>query len=131
MQTGVVKVVLPKGVVPSMADILHLYGVEIEWCEPSGGMRGAIETRIDQCLRHHVTPSAQPALERSQLAVPGSSESMIRKAFETAYLASFSRLLPGLAIRIVSLRVAAIGRRPAFRNDKSRRSKCRPRCRES
>jgi N-methylhydantoinase A len=42
------------------------------------------------------------------------SESMIRQAFEKAYLASFSRLLPGLAIRIVSLRVAAIGRRPAF-----------------
>jgi N-methylhydantoinase A len=44
----------------------------------------------------------------------GIGESMIRKAFEAAYLASFSRLLPGLAIRIVSLRVAAIGRRPAF-----------------
>lgn len=39
-----VKVVLPKGVVPSMADMLHLYGAELEWCEPSGGMRGAIET---------------------------------------------------------------------------------------
>ena len=39
---------------------------------------------------------------------------MIRKAFETAYLASFSRLLPGLPMRIVSLRVAAIGRRPTF-----------------
>jgi N-methylhydantoinase A len=39
---------------------------------------------------------------------------MIRQAFETAYLASFSRLLPGLPMRIVSLRVAAIGRRPAF-----------------
>jgi N-methylhydantoinase A len=44
----------------------------------------------------------------------GIGEVMIRKAFETAYLASFSRLLPGLATRIVSLRVAAIGRRPAF-----------------
>ena len=42
------------------------------------------------------------------------SESTIGQAFETAYLASFSRLLPGLAIRVVSLRVAAIGRRPAF-----------------
>jgi len=42
------------------------------------------------------------------------SEAMIRKAFEQAYLASFSRLLPGLAIRIVSLRVTATGRRPAF-----------------
>jgi N-methylhydantoinase A len=44
----------------------------------------------------------------------GVSESMVRQAFEAAYLASFSRLLPGLPIRIVSLRVAAIGRRPKF-----------------
>jgi N-methylhydantoinase A len=44
----------------------------------------------------------------------GVSESLVRKAFEQAYSASFSRLLPGLAVRIVSLRVAAIGRRPAF-----------------
>lgn len=44
----------------------------------------------------------------------GVSEAMIRQAFETAYLASFSRLLPGLPMRIVSLRVAAIGRRPTF-----------------
>src|SRR5215203_69643 len=44
----------------------------------------------------------------------GVSEKMVRAAFEAAYLASFSHLLPGLAMRIVSLRVAAIGRRPAF-----------------
>ena len=44
----------------------------------------------------------------------GVSEEMIRTAFDAAYSASFSRLLPGLATRIVSLRVAAIGRRPAF-----------------
>jgi len=44
----------------------------------------------------------------------GVNEALVRKAFETAYSASFSRLLPGLAVRIVSLRVAAIGRRPAF-----------------
>jgi N-methylhydantoinase A len=44
----------------------------------------------------------------------GVSEAMVRTAFEATYLASFSRLLPGLAIRIVSLRVAAIGVRPAF-----------------
>jgi N-methylhydantoinase A len=42
------------------------------------------------------------------------SENAIRQAFESSYLASFSRLLPGIAMRIVSLRVAAIGRRPAF-----------------
>jgi N-methylhydantoinase A len=44
----------------------------------------------------------------------GVSEAVVRKAFEESYSASFSRLLPGLAVRIVSLRVAAIGRRPPF-----------------
>ena len=39
----------------------------------------------------------------------GFSEDVIRQAFEAAYLASFSRLLPGIAVRIVSLRVSAIG----------------------
>jgi N-methylhydantoinase A len=52
------------------------------------------------------------------LAVPlpgfGLDEDIIRHAFESAYSASFSRLLPGIAMRIVSLRVTAIGRRPAF-----------------
>ena len=42
----------------------------------------------------------------------GLSEAMMSAAFEAAYLAAFGRLLPGLAARIVSLRVAAIGRRP-------------------
>ena len=37
-----VRVVLPRGVVPSVADILDLYGAEIEWHEPEAGMRGAI-----------------------------------------------------------------------------------------
>jgi N-methylhydantoinase A len=44
----------------------------------------------------------------------GVTTEMIRTAFDAAYSASFSRLLPGIATRIVSLRVAAIGRRPAF-----------------
>jgi N-methylhydantoinase A len=42
------------------------------------------------------------------------TEDMVRAAFEAAYLASFSRLLPGIPARIVTLRVAAIGRRPTF-----------------
>lgn len=44
----------------------------------------------------------------------GISAAIIRAAFETAYRASFSRLLPGIAMRIVTLRTAAIGRRPSF-----------------
>ncbi|MBX9826280.1 MAG: hydantoinase/oxoprolinase family protein [Xanthobacteraceae bacterium] len=57
-------------------------------------------------------PVARGADERADDL--GVSEAMIRAAFEAAYLSSFSRLLPGLATRIVSLRVAAIGRRPGF-----------------
>ncbi len=41
-------------------------------------------------------------------------EATVREAFETAYRKAFSRLLPGIPIRIVNLRTAAIGRRPPF-----------------
>ena len=44
----------------------------------------------------------------------GVSEAIVRSAFERAYTGAFSRLLPGIPVRIVSLRTAAIGRRPAF-----------------
>ena len=44
----------------------------------------------------------------------GLTEIIIRTAFDAAYRTSFSRLLPGIPIRIVSLRIAAIGRRPKF-----------------
>ena len=37
-----VRIVLPRGVVPSIADILDLYGAAIEWREPESGMRGTI-----------------------------------------------------------------------------------------
>jgi N-methylhydantoinase A len=39
---------------------------------------------------------------------------IIRQAFEAAYQAQFSRKLPGIPVRIVTLRTAAIGRRPHF-----------------
>ncbi len=39
-----VHVVMPKGIVASVPDILRLYGAEITWCESEGGMRRAIET---------------------------------------------------------------------------------------
>ncbi|MEJ1158977.1 hydantoinase/oxoprolinase family protein [Prosthecomicrobium sp. N25] len=44
----------------------------------------------------------------------GVTEAIVREAFETAYARAFSRLLPGIPVRIVNLRTAAIGRRPAF-----------------
>jgi N-methylhydantoinase A len=39
---------------------------------------------------------------------------MLRDAFAAAYEAAFGRTLPGIAVRIVNVRVAAIGHRPAF-----------------
>jgi N-methylhydantoinase A len=44
----------------------------------------------------------------------GISEAIVSAAFEAAYARAFSRLLPGIPVRIVNLRTAAIGRRPAF-----------------
>ncbi len=44
----------------------------------------------------------------------GVNERIVRAAFDKAYAAAFGRLLPGIPVRIVSLRTAAVGRRPAF-----------------
>ncbi len=41
-------------------------------------------------------------------------EAGLRAAFEAAYSKSFGRILPGIAVRLVNLRIAAIGRRPRF-----------------
>lgn len=40
------KVVVPEGVVPSIRDLLELYGVEILWSPPRCGMVGAIEQAL-------------------------------------------------------------------------------------
>ncbi len=45
---------------------------------------------------------------------PALDESAVRAAFETAYRAGFSRLLPGIPVRLATVRLAAIGRRPVF-----------------
>ena len=42
------------------------------------------------------------------------SVALIRQAFEMAYEQAFGRLLDGIDIRILNLRVAAVGRRPKF-----------------
>ena len=36
-------VVLPRGVAPSISDLLLFYGVEVRWCSAEGGMQQAIE----------------------------------------------------------------------------------------
>lgn len=60
---------------------------------------------------HTVGVPLPVALEGEQVAI---SETIVREAFETAYAKAFSRLLPGIPVKIVNLRTAAIGRRPAF-----------------
>jgi N-methylhydantoinase A len=47
-------------------------------------------------------------------ATTGVTEAIVRAAFEASYQTQFSRLLPDIPVRIVSLRTAAIGRRPHF-----------------
>jgi N-methylhydantoinase A len=49
-------------------------------------------------------------------AEPGQTftEEDMRQAFEVAYSQAFSRLLPGIGVKIVNLRTTAIGKRPAF-----------------
>jgi N-methylhydantoinase A len=60
----------------------------------------------------HTVPVPVPVEVRC--GTTGVTGETVRAAFERAYLGAFSRLLPGLAVRIVSLRTAAIGRRPHF-----------------
>jgi N-methylhydantoinase A len=42
------------------------------------------------------------------------TEASLKAAFESAYAKNFGRTLPGIGVRVVNLRVAAIGRRPRF-----------------
>ncbi len=44
----------------------------------------------------------------------GITAQIINDAFEAAYARAFSRLLPGIPVRILNVRTAAIGRRPPF-----------------
>ena len=46
------KVVIPEGVVSSIADVLALYGVEILWVKPQAGLCGAIRTSQQLAARH-------------------------------------------------------------------------------
>ncbi len=44
----------------------------------------------------------------------GLTVSAIHQAFETAYRAAYGRLLEGIAMRVINMRVAVIGKRPKF-----------------
>jgi N-methylhydantoinase A len=60
---------------------------------------------------HTVSVPLPVTLKDQQIGI---TSAIVREAFETAYAKAFSRLLPGIPVRIVNLRTAAVGRRPAF-----------------
>jgi N-methylhydantoinase A len=60
---------------------------------------------------HTVSVPLPMTLKNSRVGV---SETIVREAFESTYARAFSRLLPGIPVRIVNLRTAAVGRRPTF-----------------
>ncbi len=80
-----VRVVLPKGIVPSIADILDLYGAEIEWCEPEAGMRGAIrrvQEMAEQPGYYAVGQFSDPANVHCHYATTG--DEIVRAMGETS-----------------------------------------------
>jgi N-methylhydantoinase A len=62
----------------------------------------------------HTVAVPLPLSYAPEMAAIGLTEAIGRTAFEAAYAAAFSRLLPGTPVRIVNLRTTAIGRRPRF-----------------
>jgi N-methylhydantoinase A len=77
--------------------------------ERSGVKLDAIDTPVELDMSYigqtHTVAAALPNGE-------GVSRETIRGAFETAYRQAFSRLLDNIPIRVLTLRVAVIGRRP-------------------
>jgi len=63
---------------------------------------------------HYVGQTHTVAAPLSLAPDQPATETLVREAFEDAYRRAFSRLLPGIPVRIVNLRTAAIGRRPRF-----------------
>ncbi len=52
-------IVLPRGVAPSIYDLLRMYDVEMTWCEADGGMRRAIDTAQEMAAARGFTPLGQ------------------------------------------------------------------------
>ncbi len=73
-----------------------------------------ITYELDMHYQGQTHTVAVPLPVRLAGATTGICEAIVRHAFETSYAKAFSRLLPGIAVRIVNLRTAAIGRRPVF-----------------
>jgi N-methylhydantoinase A len=78
---------------------------------------GLSVTSIDTIFEadmHYIGQTHTLAVRIEHPAAAPLSEDTLRAAFESAYSRNFGRTLPGLDVRLVNLRVAAIGRRPRF-----------------
>lgn len=54
-----VRAVIPHGVAPSIPDMLELYDVDITWCDPQAGMKGAISLANQLSKTHGYYPLRQ------------------------------------------------------------------------
>ena len=79
--------------------------------ERAGLALTALDVRFEADM-HYVGQTHSVAVPLP-FAATEASESGIRAAFEAAYTAAFSRLLPGIPIRLATVRVIAVGRRPS------------------
>ncbi len=70
--------------------------------------------RIDIVAQADMHYTGQTHTVAAALPAGKLDEAIVAAAFEGAYRAAFGRVLPGLGMRIVNLRVAAIGRRHRF-----------------
>jgi N-methylhydantoinase A len=81
--------------------------------EAAGLAVDAIDTVFEADM-HYAGQTHTVAARLPTQDAAGVSRAMLLQAFEAAYEKAFARLLPGIAVRLVNLRVAAIGRRPRF-----------------
>jgi len=87
-------------------DIVEAAGLPIE------GVDIVLEADMHYAGQTHTI--AVPLPFRIEEGRAGVTRAALQAAFDTAYGAAFARLLPGIPVKLVSLRTAAIGRRPAF-----------------
>ncbi|MEM7652685.1 MAG: hydantoinase/oxoprolinase family protein, partial [Pseudomonadota bacterium] len=88
------------------ADLLNRAGVRFE------GQETLFELDMSYLGQTHTVAVPLPLTLAN--GSTGVTQDLIREAFEVAYKASFGRLLDGIAMRVLNLRVAVIGKRPKF-----------------
>ena len=75
---------------------------------------GLAITQLDVIVEADMHYTGQTHTLAVRLPALDPDEAVLRTAFEAAYARAFGRTLPGIGIRLVNLRVAAVGRRPRF-----------------